>query len=74
MKKGSNINWDHNMRHQNYPFLKGNILVMLNKRTFKKHCYFPELFIGTTADKYLKQYQIELNANSLLGINIVQIK
>ena len=47
---------------------------MLNNRTFKKHepVYFPELFIGTTANKYPKQCQIELDSNSLLGINVVQ--
>ena len=44
---------------------------MLNKRTFKKHKtgYFLEPFIGTAADKYLKQYQTKLHPNSLLGVN-----
>ena len=50
------------------------MLVMLNNGAFNKHKagYFLELFIGTTAHKYLKQYQIELDTKSLLGINIVQ--
>ena len=43
------------------------MLAMLNSKTFKKRKtgYFSELFIGTTAEKYLKQYQIEIDTNSL---------
>ena len=43
---------------------------MLNDKTFKKRKtgYFFELFIGTTTEKYLKQYQIEIDTNSLLVI------
>ena len=44
---------------------------MVNNRTFKKHKtgYFPELFIDSTAEKYLRQYQIELNATQWLLID-----
>ena len=47
---------------------------MLDNETFKKQKtgYCPELFIGTPADKYLKQYQIETDTDPLLVIDIVQ--
>ena len=47
---------------------------MINNGTFKKHKtgYFPKAFNGSTADKDLKQYQIELGTDSLLCINIGQ--
>ena len=45
------------------------MLAIVNNRTFKKResDYFSELFIGSTVNKCLKQYQIELDTNSLLG-------
>ena len=52
------------------------MVAMLNNRTLRtlkyKTGYFPELFIGTTANNYLKQKQIELDNNLLLAINIVK--
>ena len=50
------------------------MLAMLNNRnsTNMKTGCFPELVIGTTANKHLNQYQIELDNNSLLAKKIVK--
>ena len=70
------MNWGHNMKHQIVLSLKGYMVAMLNNRTLRtlkhKNGYFPELFIDTTANNYLKQKQIELDNNLLLAINIVK--
>ena len=65
------------MKHHIVLSLKGNMLAMLNNRTFKnvKLVVFLNYLLALQSTTiYLKQYQIELDYNSLLAINMVKIK
>ena len=65
------------MKHHIVLSLKGNMLAMLNNKTFKnvKLVVFLNYLLALQSTTiYLKQYQIELDYNSLLAINMVKIK
>ena len=63
------------MKHHIVISLKGSMLAMLNNSTFKNIelvIFLNYLLTPQPTSIYFKQYQIELDYNSLLAINIVK--